>query len=271
MLAIASNEPLGSAPVVGDADLHPIGDTRFGDALAGELCLTLGRSVMPSTSTPCSRAAWIAKLPQPQPTSSTRIPGSSAELARDELEFRALRLVERLGAAREDRAAVGHGVVEEQREELVADVVVVADRGGVALGAVQLSAQDQLEARTPRQPAGGRGGDEREAEAHAVGYAERRRRPCVDDEEGGVEVVDRERAVDVGAPEAERARRGQEVGERGGPSDEERGGFADRRLHRAAIPETHVEGSRREHPFQLVAERTAYGNHCHAPTITYAR
>ena len=32
---------------------------------------------MPTTSTPCSRAACMAKLPQPQPTSSTRMPGSS--------------------------------------------------------------------------------------------------------------------------------------------------------------------------------------------------
>ena len=38
---------------------------------------------MPVTLTPYSRAAWIAKLPQPQPTSSTRMPGSSSSLLRD--------------------------------------------------------------------------------------------------------------------------------------------------------------------------------------------
>ena len=35
---------------------------------------------MPSTLTPCRAAACIAKLPQPQPTSSTRWPVSSASL-----------------------------------------------------------------------------------------------------------------------------------------------------------------------------------------------
>ena len=33
---------------------------------------------MPVTCTPCSRAACSAKLPQPQPTSSTRCPGCRA-------------------------------------------------------------------------------------------------------------------------------------------------------------------------------------------------
>ena len=44
-----------------------------------------------------------------------------------------MRLLEGAGASREDAAAVGHGGVEEEREELVRDVVVVADRAGVAL------------------------------------------------------------------------------------------------------------------------------------------
>ena len=35
---------------------------------------------MPTTSAPWRVAAWIAKLPQPQPTSSTRSPGVSASL-----------------------------------------------------------------------------------------------------------------------------------------------------------------------------------------------
>ena len=37
--------------------------------------------VMPVTSTPRLSAAWIAKLPQPEPMSSTRWPGSSASFS----------------------------------------------------------------------------------------------------------------------------------------------------------------------------------------------
>ena len=78
------------------------------------------------------------------------------------------------------------------------------------------AAQDQLEARAPRDPAGRGGGGDREAEAHAIGAAQRRRLPLVDDDEGRVEIVDGERAVDVGAAEPERARRAQEMRERRG-------------------------------------------------------
>ena len=110
-------------------------------------------SVMPVTWTPCSRAAWIAKLPQPQPTSSTRSPGSSASFAADQLELRLLRLLERLGAAREDRARVRHRLVEEQGEELVRHVVVVADGAPVARVAVAAPAGAQLGGRRARERA----------------------------------------------------------------------------------------------------------------------
>ena len=51
---------------------------------------------MPMTLDPVLRAACIAKLPQPQPTSSTRSPGLEAELRADQLELGHLRLLERL-------------------------------------------------------------------------------------------------------------------------------------------------------------------------------
>ena len=70
-----------------------------------------------------------------------------AELGGHEVELGELRFLEGLGAAREERAAVGHRVVEEEREELVADVVVVADGVGVAGDAVPLAVEAQLEAR----------------------------------------------------------------------------------------------------------------------------
>ena len=141
-----------------------------------------GDSVIPVTLTPYSRAAWIAKLPQPQPTSSTRCPGVQLELLRDQVELGALRLLERLRAAREQRTAVGHRLVEEQREELVADVVVVADRLRVALRAVALAGQQQLGRGPARNPGRERRERERGEQARPVARPDRaaapsRRRP----------------------------------------------------------------------------------------------
>ena len=105
------------------------------------------------------------------------------ELARDQIELRELSVLERLRALRVDRAAVGHRLVEEQPEELVADVVVVADRGRVALRAVALAAQDQLEARALGDPARQRGGQDAQPQTRPVLDAQLGRLPFVDHDE----------------------------------------------------------------------------------------
>src|SRR5271168_2183909 len=97
--------------------------------------------------------------------------GFQFELAGNQLELRARGLLERLRPPGEDRAAVGHRLVQEEGEEVVADVVVVAHGGRVAIDAVEAAAKDQLEAWTPRNPAwrGRRG--EGQAEADTIGGA----------------------------------------------------------------------------------------------------
>src|SRR4029078_6246116 len=72
---------------------------------------------------------------------------AQGQLAADRLELLLLRLLEGLRPAREDRAGVGHRVVEEEREELVRDVVVMADCPLVALLAVAAGARAQLRSR----------------------------------------------------------------------------------------------------------------------------
>src|SRR5262249_12365873 len=71
------------------------------------------------------------------------LPGLKGELRGDQIELRHLRLFERrlLAAeaavvwdAREEGAGVGHRGVQEEREELVADVVVVAHGLAIAPG-----------------------------------------------------------------------------------------------------------------------------------------
>ena len=60
-------------------------------------------SVTPRTVQPYFSAAQLAKPPQPQPRSSTRIPGCEADLAADEIELGLLRLVERLARSSSSR------------------------------------------------------------------------------------------------------------------------------------------------------------------------
>ena len=75
--------------------------------------------VMPTARTPCRVAAWITKLPQPQPTSSTRSPSRRPELLADELELGFLRLLERAaprrGSTRSCRSSSGRGTARRSR------------------------------------------------------------------------------------------------------------------------------------------------------------
>ena len=68
--------------------------------------------------------ARIIVEPQPQPMSSSVIPGSQAQLAQRQVDLGELRLFERHVVALEVRAAVGLRRVQEQPEEVVGQVVV---------------------------------------------------------------------------------------------------------------------------------------------------
>ena len=91
------------------------------------------------------------------------------ELRANELELRLLRLLERLRATREDRARVGHRAIEEQLEELVRDVVMVAYRAGVAT-------QRGRRPRRTNSDAGRRGGRTRPIALTPAAISRRRRR-----------------------------------------------------------------------------------------------
>ena len=62
--------------------------------------------------------------PQPQPTSSSVMPGCEAELAERQVDLGDLRLLERHVVALEVGAAVGLRRIEEQPEEVVGQVVM---------------------------------------------------------------------------------------------------------------------------------------------------
>src|SRR5437016_133949 len=69
------------------------------------------------------------------------------QLLADKLELCLLRRLQSVRAARPVGARIRHRLVEEQREEVVADVVVMANRPPVSRKRVPLAAQPQLRRR----------------------------------------------------------------------------------------------------------------------------
>jgi hypothetical protein len=107
------------------------------------------------------------------------VAGLEVQLAADQVPLGLLGLLQRARAAREDRAGVGHRRVEERREELVRDVVVVAHAALVAVLRVPAALGLQLGGRRRRRrQAGGAGGGQDEADA--VGGRDRAGLPVVD-------------------------------------------------------------------------------------------
>ena len=161
--------------------------------------------------------------------------GLELDLAADQVELGALGVLERLGPLLEQRAAVGHRLVEEEREELVGDVVVVADHLGVALARVARAAGLELGGRRRRrasQPAARRGCERRSApwSASESGGACQRPSSAIT----AVQVVDVDLALDVGAAEPELARRAQHVAQR--PRRVEASASAPARVDSTAFP-----------------------------------
>ena len=151
------------------------------------------------------------------------LPGPQPELAAHELELRLLSLFERGRATREDRAAIRHRPIQEQAEELVADVVVVSDRTGVTRLAVALPARPQLgdrPSRWPHQSTGTQGGDR---EPHPVGAVDRRGLPAVEQRQRAIEVIHLQQPRDVGTPETELTWRPQHVRDRARRANREGG------------------------------------------------
>ena len=162
------------------------------------------------------------------------LPGLELELVGGDRELDLLGLLERGAGGRpgEERARVRHRRVEEQREEVVGDVVVVAHRAGVAGDGVPAPARAQLGGRRGGRPgqadrAGGGG-----HEPQAAAPVHRGRRPAVQERQRGVDVVDAQRPGDVGPADAELAGGAQRVGDGLGRVDREDGAA---RLGTAAV------------------------------------
>src|SRR5436190_7531469 len=136
------------------------------------------------------------------------------ELAADELELRSLRVLERLRSLLEQGAAVGHRLVEEESEELVRDVVVVAHRFRIASLRVAPPAGAKLSCRWLWQPIESRRAQGGAAEAKPLEHPELGRLPPSEQRDDAVEVVHVDVPADIRAPQSDLARRAQEMAER---------------------------------------------------------
>jgi hypothetical protein len=139
----------GQLAVVGEADLDALVEPGLRHASACELGLR-GRQRRAHHLHAVARGGVDREAAPAAAHVEHAHAAAQAELLADELELRLLGGLERVGAAREERAAVGHGGVEEEREELVRDVVVVANRAGVPRQAVAPPARPELRRGRPR-------------------------------------------------------------------------------------------------------------------------
>src|SRR5829696_6117760 len=194
----------GELAVVLDADLDLVGDTRLLHLLARELSLVLGQRDPYRFDAVALRRVDDEAAPAAADVENA-LAGAQFELCTDELPLGVLGRGEALRAAGEDRAGVGHRLIEEEREELVADVVVVADGFAVALGRVLAAAEVHLGLGRGRGTANARGAQGRGDQAGLRRSAHRWRLPRVEHADHTVDVVDLDLTGDVGAPEAELA------------------------------------------------------------------
>ena len=184
------------------------------------------------------------------------------ELRADQLALGQLRRPPACVAPREKtRAAVGHRVVEEQREEVVGDVVVVAHRARVALAAVAAAPRAQLAGGDPRRARQAARPHRRQRQPQARRAVDRRRLEAVEQPDHAVEVVGLQLSRGVRPTEAELSRRAQQVRDRRRRAHRE-----DRALRRSrgqlrAVPEAQRERALRERPRQLATQRVSAGEH----------
>ena len=196
--------------IVGDAKLDAIGEVLFTCTLARVRDLRL-REGDPEHLRPVALCGVNREAPPAAADVKDTLPRLQAQFGAHQVELRLLRLLERPGPAREDRAAVCHRGVEEEPEQLVADVVVMTDGARVARDRVAPAPEAKLGGRASRRDHQAAGAQDRGPETEPVRDRQRRRLPPVDDAHDGVEVIHLEHAGDVRATQPQLTRRANEM------------------------------------------------------------
>ncbi len=141
---------VGEIAVVGDPELGQIPDSGFSCALGRQL--GLGRRERNPENLRAVLAGGVDAEAAPAAADVEHpLAGLQLELGADQIEFGALGVLQCLDALLPEGTAVGHRLVQEQREELVADVVVVAHRLRIPALAVARAARPQLGGRRSGQ------------------------------------------------------------------------------------------------------------------------
>ena len=151
---IASNRLVAELAVVLQADLHLVADAGLADPLPGQLGLLPADrdadrvGAVAGCGVDHHRAPSAADVEQAHALALVE-----AELAGDEVVLRRLGLVERHVVVDEAGARVGHRLAEDDPVEVVADVVVMADRPRITAQRVAPALQPRLLRRRRQRPA----------------------------------------------------------------------------------------------------------------------
>ena len=208
--------------VVAQADLHAVLEARLHDAPAGELGLVGGERDPHGAHAVTGGGVQHEGAPAAADVEQA-LALAQPELRAHQLALGQLGVLQRRGPAREHRAGVGHRGVEEQLEEVVGDVVVMAHRAHVARATVAGAPRVQLarwDPRRTRQAARPRRG---ERQAQTCGAVDRGRVEGVEQPDHAVEVVGLQLAGGVRAAESQLPGGAQQVGHGGGRAHREDG------------------------------------------------
>src|SRR4051794_37880129 len=196
-----------------DADVHLVGHTRFGSTPARDPSLRLRQRDAGDVDVVLLRGMDHPAAPAAAHVEHA-LPGLQVELRADQVQLRALRLLERRRSTGEDGAAVRERLAQEQLEELWRQVVVVRHRPLVARDRVEAALRLEL-------GGGGRGRQHRPRGANGGKRELGLRRPVdgrglprADDVHRRIQVVDRDVARHVSAADAELTRRAQRMANR---------------------------------------------------------
>ncbi len=236
---------LAQVAVIHHPELDPVVHSGLARQLLRQLRLRLRERDAPDRGAVLARGVDRQASPAAADVEHA-LAGLQLELAADQLQLGALGVLQGLRPWLEQRTAVGHRLVQEQGEELVRDVVVVAD--GLRVAALRVPAppaRAKLGGGRLRPAMEARGPQRRRSESQSLREAERGRVPAAEQRDHPVQVVDIDFPANVGATEPELAGGAQNVTD-GARGTNRQGRAVARRRNARPVPELDREGTIRK-------------------------
>ena len=145
-------EPAGQVPPVNPEHGDAVGQPGLGHPTDPHTERCASEMVVVVTRQPNRVAAWTARPPQPEPTSTRWSVGTNSSLAQIRSILAHLCFGQRDTRAIEHGARIGHGLVQHEGEEVVGEVVVIGDVPLVLVPTRRGQASRDVENRGPRPP-----------------------------------------------------------------------------------------------------------------------